>query len=56
VPEKRRKPASKMTGDEIAAHVFPPKVHRHLKKAANPESDEEPDRPQSQSSKGPNPS
>lgn len=35
--KKRRKPAPKMTSDEIAAHVFPPEVHRHLKKAANPD-------------------
>ena len=35
--EKRRKPATKMTGDEIARHVFPPEVQKHLKRAANPE-------------------
>ena len=39
--EKRRKPAPKMTSDEIAKHVFPPEVHRHLKQAANPGDEEE---------------
>lgn len=34
--EKRRKPAGKMTSDEIARHVFPPEVHAHLKRVANP--------------------
>jgi hypothetical protein len=40
VAEKRRKPASKMTSDEIARHVFPPEVHEHLKRAANPDQDQ----------------
>ena len=40
--EKRRKPATKMTGDEIARHVFPPEVQKHLKGAANPEDEEKP--------------
>jgi hypothetical protein len=34
--EKRRKPAGEMTSDEIAHHVFPPEVHEHLKRTANP--------------------
>jgi len=34
--EKRRKPAAKMTSEEIARHVFPPEVHAHLKQVANP--------------------
>jgi hypothetical protein len=38
--EPRRKPAQKMTSDEIAKHVFPPKVHRQLKRLANPDDDE----------------
>jgi hypothetical protein len=49
--EKRRKPASKMTSDEIAAHVFPPKLHQQLKRAANPD-DEGQGRLRPQSSKG----
>ena len=49
--EKRRKPAGQMTSDEIARHVFPPKVHEHLKRVANPpEADEEPIRPPSRKS------
>ena len=44
--EKRRKPAAKMTSDEIAAHVFPPKLHRHLKRAANPATQLSTDHPQ----------
>jgi hypothetical protein len=31
-----RKPAHQMTSDEIARHVFPPEVHEHLKRVANP--------------------
>lgn len=50
--EKRRKPATKMTGDEIARHVFPPEVHEHLKRAANPSDPEPPKRPRSRSTKG----
>jgi hypothetical protein len=53
--EKRRKPASRMTGDEIAKHVFPPEVHRHLKRAANPE-DARKARQKPRSSKGRDPS
>ena len=37
--KRRRKPATQMTSDEIARHVFPPEVHEHLKRVAN--SDEE---------------
>lgn len=37
--EKRRKPAPKMTSDEIARHVFPPGLHEHLKQAANPNAE-----------------
>jgi hypothetical protein len=36
VPEKKPKPFHEMTSDELARHVFPPKVQRHLKRLANP--------------------
>jgi hypothetical protein len=36
MPAKKPKPFHEMTSDELARHVFPPKVHRHLKKLANP--------------------
>jgi hypothetical protein len=45
--EKRRKPATKMTGDEIAQHVFPPELHRQLKQAANPDDASQPRKPKS---------
>lgn len=32
---KKRKPAHQMTSDEIAKHVFPPEVQKHLKKVAS---------------------
>ena len=40
--EKRRKTAHRMTGEEIAKHVFPPELHQQLKQAANPPGDDEP--------------
>lgn len=54
--EKRRKPAGKMTSDEIARHVFPPEVHAHLKRVANPpeaDAGEEPAPPSRKSPKSP---
>jgi hypothetical protein len=42
--KKPKKHASKMTSDEIAQYVFPPKLHRALKKVADPENPA-PDKP-----------
>jgi len=41
---KKPKPAHEMTSDELARRVFPKKVHEHLKRVANPDSetDEQP--------------
>jgi len=39
---KPKKPFHEMTSDELARHVFPPKVHRHLKRLANPPEAEKP--------------
>jgi hypothetical protein len=51
--EKRRKPAGKMTSDEIARHVFPPKVHEHLKRVANPPEADDAERNRPPSRKSP---
>jgi ATP-dependent protease Clp ATPase subunit len=48
MPEKKkRKPAHQMTGEEIAKRVFPPAVHEHLKRVANPEPNSKPAAPKS---------
>lgn len=55
VTRRKRKPASEMTGSEIAQRVFPKRVHRHLKQLSagrNPDlaPDSEPEsRPQDNS-------
>jgi hypothetical protein len=51
VPPKKkpRKPFHEMTSDELARHVFPPQVHRHLKKLANPQEGEKPPERESRS-------
>jgi hypothetical protein len=36
MPEKKPKPAHRMTDDEIARRLFPKKLHEHLKRVANP--------------------
>jgi hypothetical protein len=38
VTRRKKKPASEMTGSEIAERVFPKRVHDHLKRVANPDS------------------
>ena len=48
MPAKKPKPFHEMTSDELARHVFPPKVHRHLKRLANP-----PEPPQGPKPQGP---
>jgi len=39
MPQRKKKHASKMTSDEIAKRVFPPEVHRQLKRAVKPDSE-----------------
>jgi hypothetical protein len=49
MPRKQPKPVHEMTSDELAKHVFSPKVQRHLKRLANPPENPAPEKSRSRS-------